>query len=103
MPAVGKKLHHYVPRFYLKAWAERDLVYCLRDGEISRPNIRNVAAENHFYRLRELSPSDVAFIRKLAITDSPDTFKGLHERLVSVFSLPHIARKKLEASGNATP
>jgi hypothetical protein len=103
MVAVGKKLHHYVPRFYLKAWAQDDLVYCLLDREILHPNIRNVAAENYFYRLQELSPKDVAFIREVAIADSPEKLKDLHENLVRTFSLPHIAKKRLEASGHATP
>jgi hypothetical protein len=103
MVSVGKKLHHYVPRFYLKAWSEDKFVYCLMDGEVLRPNVRNVAAENHFYRLRELTPTDVAFIRELAIVNSPETLKPFHENLVRLFSLPHAARKKLEASGNATP
>ncbi len=103
MASVGKKLHHYVPRFYLKAWAQDDFVYCLLDREILHPNIRNVAAENYFYRLRELSPKDVTFIREVAIVNSPEKLKGLHENLVRAFSLPHIARKRLEASGRATP
>jgi hypothetical protein len=46
MSAVGKKLHHYVPRFYLRAWAVQDRLYCLQGGEILDPNIRNVGAEN---------------------------------------------------------
>jgi len=58
MPALGKKLHHKVARFYLKAWDEqgRDTdeaqIFCLQGGEIRRANVRNLAAENHFYRLR---------------------------------------------------
>lgn len=103
MASVGKKLHHYVPRFYLKAWTQDDLVYCLLDGEIFHPNVRNVAAENYFYRLRELSPADVTFIRELVIVNSPEKLKPLHEHLVWAFSLPHITRKRLEASGHATP
>ena len=50
MASIGKKLHHYMPRFYLKAWTKDDLVYCLQDGKIYRTNLRNVAAENYFYR-----------------------------------------------------
>ncbi len=78
MSAVGKKLHHKVPRFYLKAWdeqgrdAEHAQVFCLQNGEIQSRNVRNVAAENHFYRLRELSDSDVNCIGKVAIADSPE-------------------------------
>lgn len=109
MPAVGKKLHHKVARFYLKAWDEqgRDTkdaqVFCLQNGVIQPMNIRNVAAENHFYKLRELSDLDVKFIREVAIVGSPERLKPYHETLVRYFSLPHKIRKKLEASGNATP
>jgi hypothetical protein len=108
MSAVGKKLHHKVPRFYLKAWdeqgrdAEHAQVFCLQNGAIQPRNVRNVAAENHFYRLRELNDSDVNFIRKVAIADSPEALKPYHERLVLLLSLPHRIRKKLQTSGNAT-
>ena len=108
MPAAGKKLHHKVARFYLKAWDERGRdtdqaqVFCLQAGEIHRANVRNVAAENHFYRLRELSEADVQFIRKVAVDDSPAILKPYHERLIRWFSLPHKMRKRLEASGKAT-
>jgi Protein of unknown function (DUF4238) len=108
MPAVGKKLHHKVARFYLKAWdiegrdAEDAQVFCLQSGKIRRDNVRNVGAENHFYRLRELSESDVKFIREVAIADSPDTLKPYYETLVRYFSLPHKITKTFEASGNAT-
>lgn len=55
MPAVGKKLHHKVARFYLKAWdvegrdTEDAQVFCLQNDRIRRDNMRNVGAENHFY------------------------------------------------------
>jgi len=103
MPAIGKKLHHYVPRFYLKAWAENNLVYCLHRGEILRVNLLNVASENHFYRLHELSPEDVEFIRAVAINDSPPVLKPLHEELVRTFTLPYLAKKNLETAGLAAP
>jgi hypothetical protein len=109
MPAVGKKLHHKVARFYLKAWDEkgRDTkdaqVFCLQNGQIQPRNLRNVAAENHFYRLRKLSEQDVKFIRDLAIAYSPEGLKEVHEQLLWSFSLPHIAKRELEASGHATP
>jgi Protein of unknown function (DUF4238) len=47
MLPVRKRLHHFVPRFYLKTWAKKNLIYCLHGGEIFRPNLRNVAGENH--------------------------------------------------------
>jgi|SRR5208337_2563014 len=103
MASAGKKLHHTVPRFYLNPWTEDNLIYCLQDGKIFRPNVRNVAAENYFYRLQELSPADITFIRQVAIVDSPERLRHFHEYLVWAFSLPHVLRKRLEASGNTTP
>lgn len=103
MPAVGKKLHHIVPRFYLEAWAEKGKVYCLQGGEIFRTSLRNVAAENHFYRLRELSESDITFIRGAAIEDSPERLKPLHENLLRQFASPHAAKAHYEKHGTASP
>jgi hypothetical protein len=102
MPAIAKKLHHFVPRFYLKSWAKKNLIYCLRDGEIFHPNLRNVASENHFYRLQELSPEDVESIRALAISDSPAGLKASHEQLVQAFTLPYLAKRNLERTGSST-
>src|SRR4029077_3070909 len=103
MSLPRKKLHHYVPRFYLKRWTENDLVYCLLNGEIFRTNIRNVAAENYFYRLKELTPNDTELIHELVIANSPVKLKELQERLLWTFTLPHRMKKQLQMSGNATP
>jgi hypothetical protein len=101
MPSIGKKLHHFVPRFYLKSWAKKKLIYCLHDGEILHLNLRNIASENHFYRLQELSPEDVEFVRAVAINDSPAGLKASHEQLLRAFTLPYLAKRKLEHTGSA--
>ena len=72
MPNLGKKLHHYVPRFYLQAWAQKKLIYCLQENAIFRPNLQGVAAENYFYRLEDISPEDAEFIRRKVIANSAD-------------------------------
>lgn len=102
MPAIGKKLHHYVPRFYLRAWAEKEKVHCLQDGRILSPNIEKVCSENYFYRLEELSTEDVDFLREAIIRGSPEGLKASHEQLVRAFTLPHLAKRRLKASGAAT-
>ena len=89
---MGKKLHHFVPRFYLDAWAGNGKLWCLQRGNIFQTNVRNVAAENHFYQLRELSQSDVTFIREAVIDDSPERLKPMHERLLQQFLVPHAAK-----------
>jgi Protein of unknown function (DUF4238) len=62
--AIGKKLHHYVPRFYLRAWAVKKKVCCLQDNEIRSDSVRNLGAENYFYRLQELRREDLDFLRE---------------------------------------
>lgn len=99
MSTTPKKLHHFVPRFYLRAWATKEKICCLQDGKIRRPNIRNVGAENYFYRLQELSPEDVDFLRAAIIKDSPDRLKVVHEQLLHAFTLPYEAKRKLQMSG----
>jgi Protein of unknown function (DUF4238) len=82
MIATAKKLHHFVPRFYLRAWAAKERIYCLQGGKILHPNIRNVGAQNYFYSLQELSPEDVDFLRMAIIRHSPDGLKAVHEQLL---------------------
>lgn len=72
MSAIGKKLHHFAPRFYLRASARKERIYCLQDRAIRRPNLRNVCAENYFYGLQHLSDEDIAFLRKALIDSSPN-------------------------------
>jgi hypothetical protein len=101
MPALEYKLHHKVARFYLKSWDEKGRdskhaqVFCLQDGKVRLSNLKNIAAENYFYRLRQLNESDVKFIREIAITGSPEQLKPYHERLLCWFLLPHEIRHKI--------
>jgi len=96
MPNVGKKLHHYVPRFYLQAWAQKKLIYCLQENAIFRPNLQGVAAQNYFYRLDEISPEDAEFVRREVIANSPDGLREGHERLLRLMLLPYEAKRHLE-------
>jgi hypothetical protein len=95
------KLQHSVARFYLRAWADKEKIYCLQDNEIRNPNIKGVGAENYFYRLQELSPEDVDFLREAIIKDSPEGLKASHEQLVDAFVVPYLAKRKLESLGLA--
>ena len=65
--------------------------------------MRNVAAQNYFYRLNELSAEDMEFVRKAFIEQSPEQLRPGHEYLLQVFILPHQAKRRIEQSGNETP
>lgn len=96
MPAAGKKLHHFVPKFYLRAWALDEQLFCLQNGKITPRHLEKVAAENYFYRLNEISFEDAEFVKNLIIKDSPVGLQESHRFLVYAFTLPHIAKRKLE-------
>jgi hypothetical protein len=57
MPAVGKKLHHQVPQFYLKAWGEdaraveNAYVFCLQNGKIRLSPSRIASGPNKATRM----------------------------------------------------
>jgi hypothetical protein len=89
MVAKGKKLHHYIPRFYLRAWDKKEQIYCLQNGRIFASNIRNVGSENYFYSLQKLTPDDIAMIRRLFIESSDERTKNALNELIRLFTLPH--------------
>ena len=91
-----KTLHHFVQRFYLKAWAPKGQVFCLQNRAITPRNLMKVAAQNYFYRLNEISPEDAEFVDKLLIEKSPEGLKESHHLLLRAFALPHIAKRRLE-------
>jgi hypothetical protein len=96
------KLQHYVPRFYLTAWATRKKLW-VQDRKIFQSNVRNVAAQNYFYRLHDLCPEDIQFVREMAIENSPEGLKSGHEFLLNAFTLPHRAKRLLEQSDRGKP
>ena len=102
MSAIGKKLHHFVPCFYLKAWAQKRLIYCLQNGDVFRPNLQGVASQNYFYRLEEISPEDARFIHDI-IEKSPDGLRKSHEGLLQALMLPHTLRRRLQEIDATTP
>ena len=99
--ATGKKLHHFVPRFYLRAWEKEGKLFCLQNGSIRRDTVRNLGAENYFYRLRQLRAEDVDFLRAF-IDRSPEGLKASHRRLLNAFRAPLLAKRNLVALGLAT-
>jgi len=97
------KLQHYVPRFYLKAWAKSQKLCVLQEGKIYQTGVRNVAAQNYFYRLNELTTEDIDFVRTEFIEKSHEKLRAGHEYLLHAFTLPHQAKRRLELAGRVTP
>jgi len=102
------KLQHYVPRFYLKAWLDEDggVIFCLqkKSGNIfGTKNLMNLGGENYFYRLQDLTISDIASIKTIAIDPSPDHLRRLHHDLVANFNLITRLKTHLQSIGREDP
>lgn len=99
---------HYVWRKYLEPWATpkgkaRQIWHLRRENKQPvHTEIKNVAAQRDFYRLRDLEPGDVEFVRTVGIR--PNTHppaKIANERWISRFDkflrLHHAARDLVKA------
>lgn len=99
---MKKRRQHYVWRSYLSAWAVRDKIACRRHGSDYIANIRDVANQRDFYRLKDLSEVDLQVLESI-VEQSPETSQPMHRDLIAAFW--HIVRSSatLAARPNADP
>lgn len=92
-----KKHHHYVWAHYLKAWAARDLIACYRqrDQMLIRPNVSNIGGETYFYRLRELTAADLAYLLAAIRKMRPD-LRQAHLAFLERMQSPFRLRRQLD-------
>src|ERR1700720_4573904 len=83
---MRKRRHHYVPRFYLQAWAVGERIYCLREGRIGLMGLSDVAVEKDFYEVQDLEPEDIEVIRRGVIDPSYERGRLVHEDLLKIFA-----------------
>jgi hypothetical protein len=82
---LEKRRHHYIWQYYLPAWAENDLVYCLFERKkISQPNTINLGVKRDFYRLQRLTAKDRQNVKRL-IERSPVEFHETYWNFVTMF------------------
>ncbi|UIY29111.1 DUF4238 domain-containing protein [Neorhizobium galegae] len=88
---------HYVSRHYLQSWATDEQIYCLRAGSIFQTNVKNVAKERDFYKLKALAAEDILFLKHLIGQASPAGQRN-HWNLVSQFDVPSRIEKYIRES-----
>lgn len=98
-----KKKQHYVWRHYLSPWAKNDQVFCLSAGKVFLTNLMNVANENYFYKLKELSAKDIDLIKKLLIERTPKLLQDLNTNWIRIFSIMYDFKSLYEKSGRSDP
>jgi hypothetical protein len=74
---------HYVWEHYLRAWAIDGQVWCQRKGAIFHTSTENVGQSRDFYRLKEISASDVQAVKLLV------SRMGEHTREAALGWVPH--------------
>jgi len=94
-----KRHHHYVWRHYLRPWSSNEKIACLRDGKIFESKLMGIGQKRDFYKLKELSSEELAFIKKLAIDTAPEHLQESHTNLVKRFNLVFQLRKYFRAEG----
>lgn len=83
---MQKRRHHYVWKKYLEPWTTDGQIWCLTNGEIFRTNPKNVGQARDFYKLKELSDEDIAFIFKLATAPGPPLLEELNGDWIKSFN-----------------
>jgi len=58
------KSQHYVWKYYLKAWATGEQIFCQRQGKLFPTSVANIAQESYFYRISELSQTELEEVIK---------------------------------------
>lgn len=100
---MKKRRHHYVWRKYLSAWSVDESIWCLRSGKIFKTNLMGVGQKRDFYKLKELSLTDIEFIKKIAIEPSKGKLKESNEGWLKMFSLVTKFREFFEKNGYSEP
>lgn len=80
-----KRRHHYIWRFYLKAWATQEKIWCKRGNEIFQSNIMGVGQSRDFYKIKELSSDDISYLDLMIRFIDPELLT-VNKRWIHFFS-----------------
>lgn len=102
-----RKKQHYVWRNYLAAWTQNNTtkgkLWCLRDNRIFQPSLENIAHENYFYEVKELSPKERALIHELTIKNTTGIQRQINEQWLNLYCAPYDYADKIASLGYLSP
>lgn len=93
-----KRRHHTVWRYYLTAWAQGGVVACLRGARTFTAGTTAIGVRTDFYALKELTPLEEEFVRRIGLGDDP-VARPLNEGWLSMFLGPFRLRRMFEGGG----
>ena len=84
------KAQHYVPRLYLKQWADEDeKIWCLdrENNRIFNSNIMGVAQERFFYEMKRLKDEDFIILEKLWIENKSPILRETNKGFLKLLTI----------------
>lgn len=86
------KKQHYIWRNYLAPWTNNNSnegkIVCLRENKIFTTSLMNVAHENYFYGVKELSLLEKELIRKMFIDSKQGVQRQINEMWLKLYCSP---------------
>lgn len=104
MNMQSTKAQHYVPRLYLKQWANEDeKIWCLdrEKNNIFNPNIMGVAQQRFFYEMKQLEDEDFTILERLWIENQVPLLKETNKCFLDTFRNINDILKLLDSSDDA--
>jgi hypothetical protein len=98
---MKKRRHHYVWQKYLKPWEVGGQIWCRRADKSFPTSTVNIGQQRDFYRLKELTEEEIAFIRKVAIDPTTPNLRTANEEWIETFQLVFKIRRLLISQGMA--
>lgn len=96
---MKKRRQHYVWRHYLRSWSNNDQIWCHHDGKTFLSNLMGVAQKRDFYKISELTESDILIINKTAIEITKnEMLKEANAGWIKAFQMLFTIKKQLSAS-----
>lgn len=86
------KKQHYVWRKYLSAWTKSNTtegqLFCLRKGKPFPVALMNIAHENYFYGVKELSPKERHIIYQMTVENKTGAQRTNNEQWLNIYCAP---------------
>ena len=88
MNMQSTKAQHYVPRLYLKQWADEDeKIWCLdrEKNNTFNPNIMGFAQQRFFYEMKQLRDEDFVILEQLWVNNRPELLQNVNKGIIDDF------------------
>ena len=87
------KKQHYIWRKYLTPWTNNNSttgqIACLRNGKLFSTSLMNIAHENYFYRVEELSAQEKELLYLFFIEKTDGLKRTMRERMLRLYCMPY--------------